>query len=214
MADAKQITRQERALADAQRQLERIERQYEQMKKAVEREMQALNELKEVSTDFTRDNVMMPSINASSPETFRSQFDKYAQTLSSQRLTSNLEKANKSVDNLFQQSGTIPMQKTEEPVYIPSDRAEHYEEVVTPPVEPLYVSGYYYSSGEETKRYEYLAWPGLYPLKVGDMVQAPVHVVGYHQGKTRTPGHDRRFIVTDIYSKERFLPYHDVIMRK
>lgn len=100
---------------------------------------------------------------------------------------------------------------TDVPMYRSADMDNHYDAVRNSNGEPLYVSGYYSKSGSTSKTYEYLLWPTAIPISVGQTVRAPVHPVGYHQGRRTGPGHDLDFVVTDIYTKEKFRPYHDMI---
>ncbi len=95
-------------------------------------------------------------------------------------------------------------------------RAETFSQISAYPGKPVYVSGYYYSSGPQTKRYEYQLNQESYsesnPIKVGDMIEAPVHLAGWHEGRQANPHwHNRRFIVESIHTKAEFARYHDGI---
>lgn len=95
-------------------------------------------------------------------------------------------------------------------------RAESFNQISAYPGKPVYVSGYYYSSGPQTKRYEYQLNQESYsesnPIKVGDMIEAPVHLAGWHEGRQNNPHwHNRRFIVESIHTKAEFPRYHDGI---
>lgn len=94
--------------------------------------------------------------------------------------------------------------------------AESFNQISAYPGKPVYVSGYYYSSGPQTKRYEYQLNQESYsesnPIKVGDMIEAPVHLAGWHEGRQNNPHwHNRRFIVESIHTKAEFPRYHDGI---
>lgn len=95
-------------------------------------------------------------------------------------------------------------------------RAESFSQISAYPGKPVYVSGYYYSSGPQTKRYEYQLNQESYsesnPIRVGDMIEAPVHLAGWHEGRQNNPHwHNRRFIVESIHTKPEFPRYHDGI---
>lgn len=97
------------------------------------------------------------------------------------------------------------------PTYRAQDNDNHFTEVTNIPG-IMYVSGRYMTDkGMSGKTYEYIPWPTAAPLKVGDIVKAPVHARGYHQGRHTKPGHDLDFVITDIYTAEKFKPYHDHI---
>lgn len=74
------IALQEKAVEDAQRKLNRIEKMREEMARQVQLEMKRLEEMRQQASDFTRanaDSLPQPSLNASVPEPFESQFDKF-----------------------------------------------------------------------------------------------------------------------------------------
>ncbi len=201
------VSLQQQRLAQLQRQFDQAEKVAERLRKQIEIEQANLAKMAETSQELAN-SLSTPSVTPgqgmSSGANFQAQYDQFSATPSNKRLTTDISQP-------IQALGKIEPTKTDEPQYSQTTRAQHWDELKSPPPEPVYVSGYYYSSGEDTKRYEYLLWPGAYPVKVGEMVSAPVHPVGYHQGKQTAPGHDRRFIITDIYSQERFVPYHDII---
>ncbi len=202
----KNVALQERALAEAQRKLDRAEKIRAEMIKQVELEMQRLNEMKEVQEDFTQSGGTEPSLTNVSPSTFQSQFEQFNTTRSNERLKLPGNDSASPMDYI----GKLLTPKDDEPSYSTSDRDEHWQHLTEDPGKKVYVSGYYYSSGANTKRYEYELGSTQLPISVGDMVSAPVHNHGHNDGKFLR-GHDRRFVVTDIYTKEKFHPYHDTI---
>lgn len=206
LARPKNVTLQEQVVAEAQKKLARIEKMHEEMKKQVEIEMQRLNEMREQQEQLAQNMNAgtIPSLGNASPMSFQSQFDQFSETKSNERLKPI---GNNSVIDF---TGKIPMPENDQPFYRTSDRDEHWSTLNTNPGKTVYVSGYYYSSGPSTKRYEYILGSTQLPISVGDMVQAPVHSSGHGKGEF-LQGHDRRFIVTDIYTKEKFHPYHDVV---
>ena len=204
----KNVALQERRLAELQKQLDRIEKMRADMAKQVELEMQRLNEMREIPDNFTNNTETLPSLNQSSGAGIRPQYDQFRDMDSNARLKP-IEDGG-AVAKAIETAGTLLKQETDTPVYRTSDRDMHWDEVTTDPGVPLFVSGYYYSSGEDTKRYEYMIGSTMLPLKVGDMVSAPVHSKGHGDGAF-LKGHDRRFIVTDIYTQQKFHEYHDVI---
>lgn len=215
----KNIALQERALAEAQRKLERIERMRAEMAKQVELEQKRLEEMRQIADDFTTGNkpIAEPNLSQSAPSSFESQFDKFKTTKSNDRLKSigNEGIGSQAIDTFADKLATRSPTANES-FYRTSDRDEHWTELNSYPGKSVYVSGYYYSSGKGTKEYEYKLEPSAYPIKIGDMVQADVHPVGYHTiayhaKGGRDTGHSRRFIITDIYSKKKFYPYHDDI---
>ncbi len=199
------VSLQEQRLAQAQKQLERIEKMRQQMEKQVELEMQRLQEMKDVPKDFTQSSTTEPQLSNSSPTSFQSMFYQFDQTKSNERLI-KASSTNKGIDF----TGKLEPPKDDESYYRTSDRDQHWDRLTTNPGTQVYVEGYYYSSGAGTKKYEYVLGSTQLPIAVGDMVQAPVHSSGHGDGQF-LQGHDRRFIVTDIYTKEKFHPYHDVI---
>lgn len=213
------IALQERAVKEAQEKLNRIERMREQMAQQVALEQKRLDEMRRQATDFTRskaDELAQPSASASIPEGFQSQFDRFNTTPSNKRLETI---GNEGIDIKIPESPSNPeptklaggAQPTQnQTFYRTSDQDQHWLKLNTDPGTAVYVSGYYYSSGEMSKRYEYQLGSTQLPIAVGDMVMAPVHSQGHGDGKFLA-GHDRRFIITDIYSKEKFRPYHDVL---
>lgn len=226
------IALQEKAVEEAQRKLNRIEKMREEMAKQVQLEMQRLEEMRQQASDFTRanaDSLTTPSLSSSAPSTFQSQFDQF-HTTPTQKLESmdkrgvdieminsptgqqanNLKAGNKTGIDLgpLETVNENPLQN--QSFYRNSDRDLHFLSLATDPGTAIFVSGYYYSSGQGSKRYEYQLGSSQLPINVGDMVKAPVHSSGHNDGKF-LKGHDRRFIITDIYTKEKFEPYHDVI---
>lgn len=202
MARPKNIALQEQVLAEAQKKLERIDKMRAEMAKQVELEMKRLNEMREIQEDFTQNAGTTPSLSGAAPATFESQFDKFKTTKSNERLTTI---GNEGIDF----TGKLRTPKEDTPFYRTSDRDEHWQRLDSNPGKTVYISGYYYSSGQNTKQYEYILGSSQLPISVGDMIRVPVHNAGHNDGKFLS-GHDRRFIVTDIYSKEKFKPYHDV----
>lgn len=196
------IALQEKALAEAQRQLERIEKMRETMAKQVELEMQRLNEMRERPQDFTQSPGTTPSLSTAMPGQFASQFDKFRTTASNERL----EPVGPTEIDF---TGKLAPPQNDMPVFRTSDKDEHYTSLTTDPGKMIYISGYYYSSGSDTKRYEYILGSARLPIAVGDMIEVPVHGSGHGDGRF-LKGHDRRFVVTDIYTKPKFTHYHDV----
>lgn len=206
MARPKNITLQERVVAESQKKLARIAKMHEEMKRQVEVEMQRLNEMREQQEQLA-DNMnsgAMPSLGNAAPMSFQSQFDQFSKTKSNERLKPIGN------DGAIDFTGKLTAPQNDQPFHRTSDRDEHWSTLATNPGKTVYVSGYYYSSGATTKRYEYILGSTQLPISVGDMVQAPVHSSGHGRGEF-LQGHDRRFIVTDIYTKEKFHPYHDVV---
>ncbi len=226
------IALQEKAVEEAQRKLNRIEKMRDEMARQVQLEMKRLEEMRQHASDFTRanaDSLTNPSLSSSAPNTFQSQFDQFRTTTVSKlepmdKLGVDIEIANsptgQQANNLNAGNKTgidpgpletvngNPLQN--QSFYRNSDRDEHFLSLATDPGTAIFVSGYYYSSGQDSKRYEYQLGSTQLPISVGDMVKAPVHSSGHNDGKF-LKGHDRRFIITDIYTKEKFEPYHDVI---
>lgn len=98
---------------------------------------------------------------------------------------------------------------------------QHWNEISEYPGQTVYVSGRYRtSSGVHPKSYEYSLEPTAYspgnPIRIGDVVKAPVHLVGYHTGQTRNGAeHDLDYIIDDIYTKATFHRYsHDRITKR
>jgi hypothetical protein len=203
---AKNVSLQEQALANAQRKLDRIEKMRAEMIKQVELEMERLAEMEAAPADFASSGpTTEPPLTQSAPTNFQSQFDKFNTTPNAERLRGTNEKGTP-----LNFPGILTKPPDDKPSFSFASGDEHWSTLREDPGKKVYVSGYYYSSGSHTKRYEYeLDSPAL-PISVGDMVSAPVHYQGHLDGKM-LKGHDRRFIVTDIYSKNRFTPYHDVI---
>jgi hypothetical protein len=201
------ITLQERRVEAAQKQLDRLQKMQDDAIREMQRELARLEQLRRNDEQYTDEGPVetIPNLSSSTLDTFRPQYEQYNTVTSNKRLVPTNH-------GIIPSEGKIEPEIKTEP-FIGGDGRTHWDEIDKPPYggEPVYVSGYYYSSGPSTKRYEYLVWPGAYPIKVGDMVQAPVHPVGYHQGKPTAPGHDRRYIIEDIYSNEQFKPYHDII---
>ena len=206
MVRPKNIALQERALAEAQKKLARIEKMHEEMIKQVELEMQRLNDMREHQEELTQGMQAgtTPSLSSATPMSFQSQFDKFNETKSNERLKPIGN------DSTIDFTGKLPLPQNDQPFYRTSDRDEHWQTLNENPGKTVYVSGFYFSSGSSSKRYEYLLGSTQLPISVGDMVQAPVHSSGHNKGEF-LQGHDRRFIITDIYTKEKFHPYHDVI---
>jgi len=208
------ITLQERALSEAQKKLDRIDRMRDEMAKQVELEQKRLEEMRQVAEDFTTGTqpVTNPSLSSATPASFQSQYDQHSSTLSNERLKTGADGEGivSAVIDKAQESLGVKPPTSNQSFYRTSDRDEHWIALATDPGKAVFVSGYYYSSGETTKRYEYILGSTQLPISVGDMVQAPVHSSGHGDGRFLR-GHDRRFIVTDIYSKNKFQPYHDVI---
>lgn len=211
----KNIALQERVLAEAQRKLERIEKMRAEMAKHVELEQKRLEEMRQAAADFTASQnkapLTEPNLSQSAPAGFDSQFDQFKTTKSNERLQpiGNEGIGSQTIEN-FTGKLDVPSPTANESFYRTSDRDEHWQQLSTDPGKTVFVSGYYYSSGSGSGKYEYILGSTQLPIRVGDMVQAPVHSSGHGDGKF-LKGHDRRFIVTDIYSKEKFRPYHDVI---
>ena len=204
----KNIALQERALAEAQKKLDRIEKMRAEMAKQVELEIQRLNDMLEVQEDFVSSPETTPSLGQSTGAAFQSQYDKFREVDSDTRLKSTNDSGE--VARAIEAAGTLLTQATDTPMYRTSDRDQHWDTLTTDPGTAVYVSGYYYSSGAHTKHYEYQLGSTQLPLSVGDMVSAPVHYQGHGDGKFLA-GHDRRFIVTDIYTNNKFTEYHDII---
>jgi|GEM_PF-4723122 len=204
----KNVALQERALAEAQKKLERVEKMRAEMAKQVELEIQRLNEMREAQEDFTSSSETTPNLGQSTGATFQSQYDQFRDVDSNTRLKSTADSG--TVARTIEAAGTLLTQETDTPMYRTSDRDQHWETLTTDPGRAVFVSGYYYSSGAHTKHYEYQLGSTQLPISVGDMVSAPVHHKGHGDGKFLA-GHDRRFIVTDIYSENKFDEYHDII---
>lgn len=209
MAAPHQISRQERMLANAQRQLERIERVREQMLAEIEKQMRELERLQGKSEDFTNSSNTLPHTGLASPASFQSQFDQFDSTLSNKRLTYG--NAPQIPDT---GTGLIPRPTNETAVYRPGDYAEHYSTVMENPGKPLYASGRYIMSEHgsfaitEPKQYEYEVSTRALPLSVGDVVIAPVHPTGHNDGKAFTTNY-LQMQITDLYTTPQFTPYHD-----
>lgn len=218
------IALQERAVADAQKKLERIDRMRAEMAKQVELEQKRLEEMRRQADDFTMGvSETLPSLGASNPEGFQSQYDKFTTSPANSRLTQignegitiNPPPLPTGAQRQRSDAGTSDnTEKLQRPgnndYWSYFDRDQHFTELTEDPNKPVYVSGYYFSDGAGTKEYEYMIGSTQLPLRVGDMIHAPVHSSGHNDGKFLT-GHDRRFIVTDIYTEPKFKSYHDVI---
>ncbi len=207
-ANPKNISLQERALARAQKELERAERIREQMAKQVELEMKRLEQLREGTADFTRPAGTHPSLTSAAPAQFQSQYDQYNDVLSKDRLYP----LSNGMRDAFDFADKLKVPDTTGQTYHQADRDMHWTTLETDPGTNVYASVYYLSAKGERKEYEYEVEATALPLKVGDLVQAPVHHQG-HPGQRPgiLAGHDMRAVVTDIYSKEKFHPYHDGI---
>ena len=232
---ARNIALQERAVEEAQRKLNRIEKMREEMARQVQLEMKRLEEMRKQASDFTRanaDSLTTPSLSASAPESFQSQFDKFNTTPAAKleqpgkngvaidipssptgQQADNLKAGNKTGIDLgpLETANGEPLQN--QSFYRNSDRDQHWNEINTDPGVPVYVSGYYESSGPASKRYEYRVSSGLVPLKVGDRVDAVVHPGGHNRGFISNKPHDRRFIITDIYTTQKYSGDHDIIWK-
>ena len=224
------IALQEKAVEDAQRKLNRIERMREEMAKQVQLEMKRLEDMRQQANDLTKANedaLTQPNLSKSTQESFESQFEQFNTTPSIDKLKQGgtgidirlpILPTGKAADNRNAGIGNgenNPLEADGKPLdnvsfYRTSDQDQHFTTLTADPGTAVYVSGYYYSSGQDSKRYEYQLGSTQLPLSVGDMVQAPVHSQGHLDGKFMK-GHDRRFIVTDIYTKEKFKPYHDIL---
>jgi hypothetical protein len=198
-------SQQQRRLEQAERMLKRIQDQEEKARKLVELERQRLDAFiaaQDAALQGPAD--VIPGLSSASPAGFNSQYDQFGNTLSSKRLSA--EPADILRSDLLQ----TPRPMANKESYSFGDQDTHFETLGSYPGVPVYASGYYFSSGD-VKRYEYKVEPSAYPISIGDQVMAPVHLKGYHQSGNPRHTHDRRFIVTDIYTRERFLPYHDDI---
>lgn len=214
------VALQEQKLKEAQANLARVEKMREQMAKQVAVEQKRLDEMRQRATDFTKsrtDELPRPSMSASKPEGFESQFDRFNMTPSNARLESigreGIDIRMPWVDQLDPPApilggGGKPLENVTS--FRTSDRDQHFTELNSDPGMAVYVSGYYETSGVGSKRYEYQLGSTQLPIRVGDMVLAPVHSQGHGDGKFLV-GHDKRFIVTDMYTEMKFKPYHDVI---
>lgn len=220
------IALQERTVAEAEKKLARIERMREEMARQVELEQKRLEEMRRMADDFTAANAAalpQPPLGDSQPESFQSQYDKFTNSSTNTRLTQigneglviNPPKLATGSQAEAEAAGTSGKnealkQQGNADYFSYFDRDQHFTELTQDPNQPVYVSGYYYSSGQDSGEYEYEIGSTQLPLRVGDMVQAPVHSSGHNDGRFLV-GHDRRFIVTDIYTQPKFKPYHDVI---
>lgn len=209
----KNITLQERALAEAQRKLERIDKMRAEMAKQVELEQNRLEDMRQIAEDFTSGIPAStePNLTQAAPSGFESQFDRFKTTNANERLkTIGNEGIGTQTFDVTADKLKTTAPTANESFYRTNDRDEHWQSLTTDPGKTIYVSGYYFSSGVGSGEYEYILGSTQLPIRVGDMIRAPVHNKGHGDGKFLS-GHDRRFIVTDIYSKEKFTPYHDVV---
>ena len=210
MADSRKVSIQEQILLEAQKKLERIEKMREQMARQVELEVQRLNELRDAHEEFIQSGGEKPSLSQAAPSSFQSQFDQFKTTDSNKRLTPIGSKG--AVDL----SGILQPIKNDEPYYRASDRDEHWASLSEDPGKPVFVSGRYVSTehGSYTissmKEYEYELSTRALPVSVGDTMRVPVHPTGHGDGRAYSTGH-LQIMITDIYSKEKFQPYHDRI---
>lgn len=232
------IAAQERAVRAAQEKLNRIERMRDAMARQVAEEQKRLDEMRRQATNFTYSRAdELPRPNGGAPDDFNSQYDQYGDTPSNQRLGQSggaspgadpninvPERLRPIGDNGAETDIRLPQLPEDArplPLGTPSptqndsfpsnaDRSKHWDTMNVDPGGPIYVSGYYYSSGAGSKEYEYRVGLSLMPFKVGDMVDAVVHPGG-HSGSYFNPGWDRRFIITDIYNAPKYGGDHDVI---
>lgn len=193
---------QERRLEQAQRMLDRIRKQEEKARQLVELELKRLEAMRSGQEDQLSSAVgVQPEITSASPTAFQSQYDQFDSTLSNRRLTQDSGDV-LSADMLKSPDDNVPS-------FSYADNDQHWETLRRDPGVKVYISGYYYSSGAQTKQYEYELGSTNIPISRGDMIEVPVHRQGHNDGKFLS-GHDRRFVVTDIYTNEKFKPYHDV----
>ena len=240
------IAAQERAVKNAQEKLNRIERMRDAMARQVAEEQKRLDQMRQQATDFTysrADELPRPSGSGAAPNGFESQFDRFGDTPSNRRLQvsggegpgSTALQAPERLHGTGEDSpGTgihtsqgpaqaaPPLEGQDKPLQNQSffrnaDRDRHWTELDTDPGTSLYVSGYYLSSGEDSKQYEYQIGYDMLPVKVGETVRAIIHLGGHQAHFSNTTGkkHDwyRRFVITDIYSTPKYGGSHDTISR-
>ncbi len=212
MADARQISRQEQLLADAQKQVERAKRLMEEAVKRAEREAQILADMQKAQADFTVPQGTTPQLSQSSPASFQSQYDQFSSTKSNERL-----RPATGSPSAFEYIGKPSTPKLGDPQYSHGDRDQHWSNLMDMPDKPVYASGRYISSGHGTyaidspKEYEYLVSAAALPLSVGDTVRVPVNPTRPERGKRGLTTAYLQMQITDIYTKERFHPYHNKI---
>jgi len=212
LADQRRISRQEQILDEAQKRLERLERARELMIQQVEREAQILADMQKDQEDFTRGSQNLgttPSLSASAPATFKSQFEQFNTTPNVDRLKVI---GNEGVSFTI---GKLEVNKGTESTYHHSDRSEHWTNLTENPGKPIYASGEFISTEhgsyqiDSTKEYEYEVSARALPISVGDVVRVPVHPTGHGGGAFTTSYLQMR--INSLYSEPKFFAYHDRI---
>lgn len=203
------ITRQERALQEAQKRLERLDKIREQMVKQVELEMKRLEKMREIPDDFTQAGGTQPGLSNTAPSGFQSQYDQY-------QTDKTIEKLAPTIDGAIRFPGLMRQIDPTAPYYQHGDRDEHWSVLTENPGKQVYVSGKYISSEHGThqlnsnKEYEYELSARALPISVSDVLVVPAHPTGHGDGRMKTTSL-LQYQVTDIYTKKKFYPYHDTI---
>lgn len=198
-----------KSYARLQAQIEYLERKKNEIQKQIEDYEKQLGQQRKLAEQFSKgDSVdIEPGLSAKAPESFRSQMEQFSDTVANKRLRPI---GGDSEPYTTGGEAERPAPRTNEPFFFTSDNDTHYESLYEDPGTTIYVSGYYYSSGMNSGEYEYVLSSSMLPIKIGDLIKAPIHIQGHLDGKM-LKGWDRRFIITDIYTREKFTPYHDEI---